>query len=112
MAGGGGMKPEIVRGTSFSEYAGAPYWNRNPIKLLEEVSPATVRWVQTQPSADTPKRLLNRAIHSLVCEPDQFDRQFACYTGKIRRGKEFDAFVEANPGKSILNKREMDAAEL
>ena len=51
-------------------------------------------------------------IHTLVLEPDTYDEKYAIYEGKVRRGKEYDAFCLENEGKIILNQNEFDEANL
>ena len=52
-----------------------------------------------------------RAVHALVLEPENFDRDFAVYEGKTRRGKAWDAFQIEHEGRTILNTREHGEAE-
>ena len=49
-------------------------------------------------------------IHTLVLEPDTYDEKYAIYEGKVRRGKEYDAFCLENEGKIILNQNEFNEA--
>lgn len=46
------------------------------------------------------------ALHCLVLEPDKYDETFAVYPGKVRRGKEYDAWAAANADKVHLSDRE------
>lgn len=46
--------------------------------------------------------------HSLLHEPELIAEQYAIYHGFRRAGKDYDAFVAANPGKMILS-RSMEA---
>jgi hypothetical protein len=40
--------------------------------------------------------------HSLILEPDLVEEQYAFYTGLRRAGNAYNAFKEANPGKTVL----------
>jgi hypothetical protein len=51
------------------------------------------------------------AAHTALLEPDRFFRDYVMWTGKQRRGKKWDAFVGANPGKQILKIEEYAEAD-
>lgn len=42
-------------------------------------------------------------VHSRILEPELTDSEFAIYEGWRKQGKEFEAFKESNPGKSIMS---------
>lgn len=52
---------------------------------------------------------LGRAVHTSVLEPDRFPLEHVIWSGKVRRGKDWDRFSAANSGRSIL--RESDYAK-
>lgn len=55
--------------------------------------------------SDDGKPNIGTALHCAVLEPERFEQEYTVYSG--RRGtKAFDAFVEENPGKIILNEQE------
>jgi hypothetical protein len=47
-----------------------------------------------------------KAFHLYILEKDKFDSEVAVFNGKTRRGKEWDAFNEANVGKIIISSKE------
>lgn len=46
-------------------------------------------------------------IHTLVLEPERFENDYAIFEGKVRRGKEWEAFKELNSRKTIINTTEL-----
>jgi hypothetical protein len=63
-------------------------------------------WQSCQFSTDDSlARRLGTGAHALV-----FDQPHAVYTGKVRRGKAWDAFKEANDGMPIMNETEFRRA--
>lgn len=65
-------------------------------------SPLHFRHAEQSEREDTNRLLLGRAVHTAVLEPDEFPLRYAVYEGAVRRGKEWDAFAEANADKDIL----------
>lgn len=99
--------------------------------LLEHMlrSPAHYHYRLTHPSYQTPQMLLGSVVHTLVLEPHKFSDEYViidnppdqewidavvhgCYVyeGKVRRGKEWDAFSAKYTDKPILIKSQHDAA--
>ena len=103
-------RPMVYHDMSFDEYRRLPGWNWSVIKMLAK-SPLHAYHAHTAPDEDSASRVMLRAIHCLVLEPHEFDGAFAIYEGKVRRGKEFDAFAAAHEGKGILNPREYAEAQ-
>jgi hypothetical protein len=52
--------------------------------------------------------IIGRATHTMILEKKLFDREYCIYEGKVRRGKEYDAFKELNTGKEVLNTKEFE----
>jgi hypothetical protein len=42
-------------------------------------------------------------MHSLILEPEKVASEYAFYTGLIKRGREFEEFKAANPGKTVIS---------
>jgi hypothetical protein len=53
---------------------------------------------------------LGTAIHAMMLQPELDG--VTCYDGPVRRGKAYDAFVEANPGKLIMTQSDYNAARV
>ncbi len=85
----------------FAEYLTAPGANWSSIKHLE-VSPLEYKHRLEHPRKDTPAMQLGHATHTAVLEPDRFPLEYTVYPGKVRRGKDWDAFAAANADKDIL----------
>lgn len=58
----------------------------------------------------TPSLGRGLTTHVAVLEPDLFAESVVIWDGKVRRGKEWDAFREANSGKEILKRSEFSTA--
>ena len=48
--------------------------------------------------------------HTAILEPHLLNEECCVYTGKVKRGKEWDAFQAENEGKVILNLKQLDEA--
>lgn len=59
---------------------------------------------------DPASAVKGRAAHTAVLEPMQFLREYALYEGKVRRGKDYEAFAEQHQNKTILNQSEYELA--
>ena len=88
---------------TYAAYAAQRGLNWSRLKLART---SALHFHATPPRPDTSTLGMLRAVHSLVLEPENFDRDFAVWTGKTRRGKAFDEFNEQHAGKTILNVRE------
>jgi hypothetical protein len=67
--------------------------NFSTLKYMEK-SPRHYKHARDVGRADSIGLLKGRAIHTAILEPDEFDARYPIYTGKTRRGKEWDAFRE------------------
>jgi hypothetical protein len=70
------------------------------------VSPLHYRHCMDNPFADAVNLALGRATHTAVLEPDEFPLEYVVFDGKIRRGKEWDAFKEMHASRTILKRDE------
>jgi hypothetical protein len=73
------------------------------------VSPLHYRY--PAPDKDTPARVVLRAAHALLLEPDTFHAEHVVYQGARRAGKEWDAFATLYADKAILKADEMAKIE-
>lgn len=49
--------------------------------------------------------------HTSILEPHLLDAECAVYTGKVRRGKEWEAFKLLHPNKAIITTKELELAK-
>lgn len=75
------------------------------------ISPLAFRWNELHgDDEDSVSMRIGRAVHSMLLEPEKFLTDFAIWP-KVRRGKEYEAFVEKQQGKDIIIGSEAEAAE-
>lgn len=55
---------------------------------------------------DTPAKALGRVLHAAVLEPERFEREVVVWRGKVRRGKEWDAFTVEHRDAIIITPAE------
>lgn len=102
-------KPGVYHNIPFETYC---RWNAvNPsLAKVARTSLFAFRHAETTPDdRDTAALALGRAVHCSVLEPDAFPLRYVVWTGGRRYGKEWDAFCDANAGKSIVNEAEYAA---
>lgn len=96
-----------VRNLPFDQYLQLPGESASSLKRLM-VSPLCYRWAMDHKDAGTRSKSQGTAAHAFILEPHRVDTDFALWTGKVRNGKAWDLFQEANAGKQILNQTEWD----
>lgn len=101
------MTATFLPGLSYDDYAALPGIRASRLRKMAK-SPLHYR---DEPDADTANRGVLRAIHQLVIEgPHTMTRDYVVYDGRRdTRSKEYNAFLAANPGRSILNPNEVTA---
>ncbi len=93
--------------TTYEEYARMRGVRASRLKLMDKSPLHYLR----EPDNETAERGKLRAIHALVLQPEVFAAEFVVYDGKRdKRTKVYQAFMEANPGKTILSQSEYAAA--
>lgn len=90
------------------DYDALPGWRWTVLKELFR-SPLHCQHRQAQPHEDKKSFAMGRAGHCAILEPDEFPRLFALWDGARRAGKEWEAFVQANLGRTILSEAEYEA---
>jgi hypothetical protein len=55
--------------------------------------------------------VLGSYVHSMVLEPDQVAKEYAFFDGWRKAGPDFKAFLEQNPGKTIISKPQKATGE-
>src|SRR5579859_2945844 len=71
-------------------------------------SPKQYRHARDHQSEDTIGRLKGRGTHTAVLEPQRFLLDYALFRGKVRRGKEWEAFKEVHNEDNILKRGEYE----
>jgi hypothetical protein len=102
---------QIISRVPEAEYRGLPGVNISSLKELKR-SALHYRYRLDNPAEAKPLTL-GTAAHCAVLEPERFQRQFAVWTRRSesgnlcpRKGQYWDAFVAANPGKTIITEDE------
>lgn len=98
--------PGVYQGVPFAEYCKWDALNPSLVKIARTSLRAFRDAELHDDDNDTAALALGRAVHCSVLEPDEFPRRYVVWTGGVRRGKEWDAFCDANEGKSIVNEAE------
>lgn len=79
-------------------------WSR--LKLLDD-SPLAYQHALTNDRPDTADLAAGRLTHTLVFEPHKFGAEYALWEDGDRRGKAWEAFRDANTGKTIFKPNEI-----
>lgn len=85
----------------FAEYLRWPLYNQSILKRASD-SMAHVKAARGMTLIPTDNMLLGSALHTAFLEPDEFDNRVIEWTGKARRGKEWQEFQAEHDGKVIL----------
>lgn len=91
------------------KYERLPRVNFSTLKLLD-ISPAHYRQALLTPWEDTDFKKLGRACHIAVYEPERFLSTCVVWRGKVRRGTDWDRFVDEHPNDEILTEHQHETA--
>lgn len=83
---------------TYEEYSKLPGLRATQLKLLDK-SPLHCHAAVDD---DTSDRTRLRAMHCMLLEPENFDRDFAYYSGSKRSGSKYDAWAICNEGRQHL----------
>lgn len=89
----------------FEHYRAVQAVNFSTLKYMD-LSPLHYLHATQTVIEDTPRLGLGRAVHTATLEPDMFPLSYVVYSGKARRGKEWEAFKAANADKTIVKRDE------
>jgi exodeoxyribonuclease VIII len=106
------VREAVMNGSTrvpFADYLKKEAVNFSTLKYMDK-SPLHYQHALRFPREDSTSLLKGRAAHTAVFEPDEFGRVYAVYKGKIRRGKDWDAFKAVHPEDSILKLDEYNQA--
>ena len=93
--------------TAYAEYATIEAVNWSSLKLIGR-SPAHYRYSLMHPREETDPLKIGQATHLATYEPERFPHEVAKWDGGTRRGKVWDAFVDAHEGQIILTESEYE----
>jgi len=109
------VAPGWYKGMPNEEYHGSMGTSSSQLKTLIEQTPAHLRYQMNNPKDSTPTMALGTAVHSLVLEPDSFDKDIAVaekFDKRTKIGKAgAAAFEEANQGKTIITPEQYEQAK-
>ncbi len=91
-------EPGVHKDVTFADYRRWKGVNASKLKLVQK----SAKHYHEYQDRDSDALTVGRAEHTATFEPDRFVLEFTVWQGKARRGKEWDAFAEANAAKSIL----------
>jgi hypothetical protein len=95
---------------TFDDYRRIDAVNFSTLKAMAE-SPLHYQDAVNYAKEATSAMDVGTAGHCMVLEPDQFPPRYSVWTGKVRRGKEWDAFEAANADKTIITLAEYDGCK-
>jgi len=109
LPGTGDYAPGIYPNMTFEQYAAIPAVNPSSVKDRIACTPrgmlAKLRGYKGE-SSDSLE--LGTLAHLAILEPDEIPRRCAIWTGGTRRGKAWDAFRAANPGRLPVTEEQYD----
>lgn len=106
------MKSGIVKDMSSSDYHGlAGTFSSSQLKdLLEDPEYFHRKYIKKEiEKLEIPAFDIGTYFHTALLEPEKLKLECAVYEG-VRRGKDWEAFKEANANKAIITKTELDQA--
>ncbi len=102
-------KAEVIERLPFADYVKIPAVNASSLIHALDGSGKQYQHNTTAPREDTDTLRAGRAGHSAAFEPERLLRDYVEWmdehedgTKRVRRGKAWDEFCAANPGKTIL----------
>ena len=98
----------LTPGIPFNEYLALPGLSISRLKILRE-SALKYQHALTAPRTESAAMALGSAAHTAILEPRKFKP--AVFTGATRRGKEWDAFLAAHNGETIMKADEVDQVD-
>lgn len=106
----------ILRNLPFSKYRELPELNNSSLSELTK-SPLHFKLAREGNSPDTPSTIWGRLVHTLLLEPDEFDREFAVLPScdrRTKKGKEiYDEFCTNLDGdRTVITERQYETASV
>ncbi len=107
------LAPGIYLNMSREDYDAIDAANQSTLKRMLKASPAHARHDKLFPSEPSDSLILGIAWHTLFLEgTTAYVERYAIWTGKTRRGKEWDAFVDEAGDRIILTQAQNTACFL
>jgi len=100
------VEKDIIRFTDDREYYADNSYVTNSMLSKLNKGPEHLQHYIDGGVEESPALNFGKAFHLYILEKDKFDEEVAVFSGKTRRGKEWDAFNEANLGKTIVSFKE------
>jgi len=91
---------------TYADYAAIDAVRQSDLKKLD-ASPKYYQYCLENPQPSTPSMDFGRLVHTKLLEPELFDSEFACFDGKVRRGKDWEAFKEGLGDKICITKTDL-----
>lgn len=92
----------------YDEYAALDGWRWSHIKILDNKSPLHLQHAVKNPDdGDTASRGQARAIHTLIFEPELFEKEYSVYAKRRnKKDTEYKDHLRGHPDTTVLNPRE------
>ena len=92
---------------NFDEYRAVDAVNWSTLKALRTSPRHYQHALLREDKTDSVPRRLGRALHTLILEPLQFEERHPEFTGKVRRGKGWEEFLNEHPDADPLTQEEL-----
>lgn len=97
---------KIIRNLPFEDYCRIKAMNASMLVHGKRSLLALEHYYKNGDNRNTDEMRVGHFGHSLVFEPMTVESKYCKWEGKQRRGKEWDNFIEANPGKTPIKAEE------
>lgn len=98
-------------GCRVSTYQADTGINQSLLKSFGKANtPAHFHYEQSRPRKESPDLRIGSYVDAGIFFPEELAGQFATFTGKIRKGADWEAFKKTHQGKTILNMDEWSRA--
>jgi exodeoxyribonuclease VIII len=98
----------IYKNLSFSEYKKLPGISRSTLIHALKSDKHLKAAIDGKLIEESEALSFGEMVHQALLLPEHFSKNYVCWNGKIKRGKEWDEFEAANQNKSILTPKQLD----
>ena len=99
------LKAELILSDDEIYYSDKEYVSNSMLSLLNK-SPQHLQRMFDGYKQETPALTFGKAFHTVVLEPEKFEKEISVFDGKARRGKAWEEFKSANEGNTIITESE------